>query len=354
VIEPVQQWFRRRFSDPQVVILAGFLLVFFAVIILFGGWIGPVLAAVVFAYLLDYPVELGMKLGMPRWLAVSLVFVVFLALLAAVLFGLLPILSHQISQFFTSIPMMVDEGQKLLMTLPAQYPELISVEQVNELSTAIRRSMTEFGQNALAQTLSWIPGLVTLLIYLILVPLLVLFMLKDKQELLLWFKGLLPREYGLSLKVWNNVDDQIANYVRGKFWEILIVGVATWVGFAVFGLEYAVLLAALVGISVLVPYIGATVVTIPVAIVAFFQFGWTAELAWVMGIYAVIQALDGNVLVPLLFSEVVNLHPIAIIVAVLFFGGLWGFWGVFFAIPLATLVKAVMDAWPREARSVQI
>jgi len=247
----------------------------------------------------------------------------------------------------------VDEGQKLLMTLPAQYPELISVEQIDELSTAIRRSMTQFGQNALSQTLSWIPGLVTLLIYLILVPLLVLFMLKDKQELLRWFKGLLPREYGLSLKVWNNVDDQIANYVRGKFWEILIVGVATWVGFAIFGLEYAVLLAALVGVSVLVPYIGATVVTIPVAIVAFFQFGWTTEFAWVMGIYAVIQALDGNVLVPLLFSEVVNLHPIAIIVAVLFFGGLWGFWGVFFAIPLATLVKAVMDAWPREARTVQ-
>jgi putative permease len=62
--------------------------------------------------------------------------------------------------------------------------------------------------------------------------------------------------------------------------------------------------------------------------------------------YGVIQALDGNVLVPLLFSEAVNLHPVAIIVAVLFFGGLWGVWGVFFAIPLATLVKAVLYAWP--------
>jgi putative permease len=65
-----------------------------------------------------------------------------------------------------------------------------------------------------------------------------------------------------------------------------------------------------------------------------------------MGAYLVIQALDGNVLVPLLFSEVVNLHPIAIIVAILVFGGLWGFWGVFFAIPLATLVQAVLKAWP--------
>jgi putative permease len=60
----------------------------------------------------------------------------------------------------------------------------------------------------------------------------------------------------------------------------------------------------------------------------------------------VLQALDGYLLVPLLFSEVVNLHPVAIIIAILVFGGLWGFWGVFFAIPLATLVNAVLHAWP--------
>ncbi|HAR07202.1 MAG TPA: AI-2E family transporter, partial [Cobetia sp.] len=62
-------------------------------------------------------------------------------------------------------------------------------------------------------------------------------------------------------------------------------------------------------------------------------------------------ALDGNVLVPLLFSEAVNLHPVAIILAVLFFGGIWGFWGVFFAIPLATLMKSLLYAWPRRARA---
>jgi putative permease len=65
-----------------------------------------------------------------------------------------------------------------------------------------------------------------------------------------------------------------------------------------------------------------------------------------LGAYGVIQLLDGNVLVPLLFSEAVNLHPVAIIVAVLFFGGIWGVWGVFFAIPLATLVSAIFSAWP--------
>jgi len=112
-------------------------------------------------------------------------------------------------------------------------------------------------------------------------------------------------------------------------------------------MPFTMLISMLVGFSVLIPYIGAAVVTIPVAIVAFIQFGFTAEFAWVMIAYGIIQLLDGNVLVPVLFSEVVSLHPVAIIVAVLVFGGIWGFWGVFFAIPLATLVNAVLRAWPR-------
>ena len=103
----------------------------------------------------------------------------------------------------------------------------------------------------------------------------------------------------------------------------------------------------LVGLSVVIPYIGATLVTIPVLLIAWFQWGWTSDFGWLALTYFVIQALDGNVLVPLLFSEVVNLHPVAIMVAILVFGGFWGFWGVFFAIPLATLVQAILVAWPR-------
>ena len=60
--------------------------------------------------------------------------------------------------------------------------------------------------------------------------------------------------------------------------------------------------------------------------------------------YGIIQIFDGNLLAPLLLSRVVNLHPVAIIIAILVFGGLWGIWGVFFAIPLATLVQAVLKA----------
>ena len=150
--------------------------------------------------------------------------------------------------------------------------------------------------------------------------------------------------------IWTEMDMQFANYVRGKAIEILIVGVASYGLFLWLGLNYAALLALLVGLSVLVPYVGATVVTIPVLLVGYMQWGLSNDFLWLFISYGVIQFLDGNLLVPILFSEVVNLHPVFIIVSVLLFGGIWGFWGVFFAIPLATLVKAVFNAWPRRAQ----
>ena len=142
------------------------------------------------------------------------------------------------------------------------------------------------------------------------------------------------------------MDDQMSNYVRGKVVEIIIVGGISYFCFAWLGLSYAALLGLLVGLSVIIPYIGAILVTIPVAAVGFIQWGLYESFYYVMVAYVVIQVLDGNVLVPLLFSEAVNLHPLAILLAVIFFGGIWGVPGVFFAIPLATLVKAVINAWP--------
>jgi putative permease len=261
-------------------------------------------------------------------------------------FGVVPLLSVQVTGFIKELPQVLSVTRETLMQLPEHYG-YISEKQVQDMADTMDREIASSGQQILTVSLASIPGLITLLVYLILVPLLVFFFLKDKALILSWFSSFLPQDRSLASRVWHDMDLQLGNYVRGKFWEILIVGSVTYVAFAILDLKYAILLAALVGVSVLVPYIGAAVVTVPVAIVAYFQFGWGTDFAIVLIVYGIIQALDGNVLVPLLFSEVVNLHPIAIIVSVLVFGGLWGFWGVFFAIPLATLVNAVLHAWPR-------
>jgi putative permease len=234
------------------------------------------------------------------------------------------------------------------MRLPERYPEIVTADQIQDLIGTIRTELAGFGQQVLSLSLASVVGFLTIVVYLILMPMLVFFFLKDRDLILAWFQQYLPRHQKIASTVWHDMDRQISNYVRGKFWEILVVWSASFATFSAFGLNYAMLLGVLVGLSVIIPFIGVTVVTLPVLLIAWFQWGWNADFIWLSVTYFVIQALDGNVLVPLLFSEVVNLHPVAIIVAILVFGGLWGFWGVFFAIPLATLVQAVISAWPRE------
>jgi len=345
MLEILKGWYRRYFSDPQAVMLLLILMIGFGIVLTFGHMLAPVLAAMVIAYLLEGVVRYLERHGVRRLRAVILVFGLFSAFMIFLLFGVIPLLSVQITQFLREVPRHLAVAQEQLLQLHQTY-SFISEQQVQEIMALLQKEIAATGQRILTLSLSSIPGLITLLVYLILVPMLVFFFLKDKSRILNWLTAFLPEERSLASSVWEEMDQQLGNYVRGKFWEIFIVGTVTWLAFAVLGLKYAILLAVLVGVSVLVPYIGAAVVTIPVAFVAYFQFGWGSDFAVAMIVYGIIQALDGNVLVPLLFSEVVNLHPVAIIVSVLFFGGLWGFWGVFFAIPLATLVNAVLCAWP--------
>jgi putative permease len=343
----IRKWFQRMLSDPQTVILVLLLVFGFVVVLTMGQMLAPLIAALVLSYLLDGIVVALQARGMPRLIAVVSVFVVFMLFLAFTLLGLLPRLSYQVTQLVNQLPSIIGKGQEAIMQLPTRYPDLFSEAQVQDIINTIRAELAGLGQRVVSVSIASVVGIITLLVYLVLVPVLVFFLLKDKQRIMDWTAGKLPRDRALSTRVWREVNGQIANYVRGKIWEILVVGSITHVTFVIMGLQYSVLLATLVGLSVVIPYIGAAVVTIPIAAIAFFQWGWSPEFWYILVAYGIIQALDGNVLVPLLFSEVVNLHPVAIIVAVLVFGGLWGFWGVFFAIPLATLVQAVLGAWPR-------
>lgn len=346
----LKNWFRKQFSNPQIVILILILLLGFGIVIGMGQMLAPALAALVIAYLLEAIVIRLEKMGLKRIFAVILVFSLFVAVLLLLVFGVIPLLSRQISQLIAQLPTYISKGQTLLLQLPDKYPEFVSEEQINSLLSTLGKEMAETGQSILASSIASLGSLLTLLIYLVLVPLLVFFFLKDKQKIIDWYQRFLPTERSLVSQIWKEVDAQIGNYVRGKVLEIFIVGATSFIVFSILRLEYALLLSTIVGFSVLIPYVGATVATIPVVIVAFFQWNWGADLLYVFIAYLIIQALDGNVLVPLLFSEVVNLHPVAIIIAILVFGGFWGVWGVFFAIPLATLVQAIIQAWPDETQ----
>ncbi len=343
-------WFDRYFADEEALLLTLLLISGLVVIVTMGTVLAPMIASVIIAFLMQGMVTRLNNLGSPHWLSVSITFLVLVVSLAAGLLVLLPVIWKQSVHLFSEIPRMLTEWQQLLLLLPEQYPALINAGQIEQLMSHAGQELGSLGQSILTFSLTSLPILLTILIYLVLVPILVFFFLKDREHISSWIAGFLPDERPLMAQVGQEMNQQIANYVRGKVIEILIVTVASYIAFALLGLNYTLLLALAVGLSVVIPYIGAALVTLPVMMIAFFQWGWGSEFFYLLLVYGIIQAVDGNVLVPLLFSEAVNLHPVAIILAVLVFGGLWGFWGVFFAIPLATLIKALLNAWPTRDR----
>lgn len=352
----LKSWIERYFSDEQALILLVVLVAGFAAIIFFGRMLAPFFTALVLAFLLQGVVNVLTRRGIPHLLAVIIVFLAFVSVLLTLAFILMPLIWNQLVGLVQESPRMFASGQVWLDELQARYPNLITPDQIQSWIGVAGREISQLGQRALTLSLASLGNVMSLIIYLVLVPILVFFMLKDREELVGFSLSLLPQKRALLARIWHEMDQQIANYIRGKAIEIVIVATVSFFTFAFFGLPYTALLAVIVGFSVLVPYIGATVATIPVAAVAGFHFGISEQFIYVLVAYGVLQALDGNVLAPVLFSETNNIHPVSIIVAVLFFGGIWGFWGVFFAIPLATLLKALVYAWPRreEQEDVQI
>ncbi|RUO81467.1 AI-2E family transporter [Idiomarina tyrosinivorans] len=350
--DALKTWCRRKFSDPNANTLLLLVIVGVLLIVFFGGLLAPILVAVALAYLLEWPVLRLMQVGIPRFSAVVITFTLFIGVAIALMLFLVPVVWQQSVNLIAELPDMFADLQVWLHKLPEMFPGFVDQGQINELLLAVKRRVMGLGEGILKSSLSSLVSVMALLVYLIVVPLLLFFMLKDRAVLLRHMSYLLPKNRQLIAQVGSEMNIQIMNYIRGKALEVAVVGVATFIVLISFDLRYAALLSVLVGLSVLIPYIGAAVVTLPVVLVALFQFGLTSDFVYVVLAYLVVQALDGNLLVPLLFSEAVNLNPVYIIAAVILFGGIWGFWGVFFAIPLASLVKAIITAWAGRALPV--
>ena len=339
-------WYQKRFSDPDAVTLFLLLLLGFITLYFFSHLVGPILVALVLAYLLEWPTQRLIRIGCPRSVATVVVLCLFIGIMLLLLIGLLPTILHQGLTLLREAPTMLSNIKEYIQKLPQAYPDLLDVSLVENLLGTLQERILKLVGTLVSASVTSLFNIVVLMIYLVLVPIMVFFMLKDKQTLLASVSRFLPRNRALTNQVWVEMNQQIINYIRGKIAHILTISLVNYLVFYFMGINYALLLGVGVGLSVLIPYVGAMMITIPVVVVALFQWGVSPDFAYLMLAYGIVQTLDANLLVPLLFSEAMNLHPIAIIIAVLIFGGLWGFWGVFFAIPLATLVKAVLHAWP--------
>ena len=346
MIKHLNNFFKRIFSNEETVIFA--LIIVFTLIIFsfFAAILTPFIVSIVAAYLL---VGLQKKIesyNVSETIAKILAFTIFIIIGAVMFVWLVPLLYGQLSNFIQDVPSYYMRFINYISTMPASFPGLVDSAQISVFFEAISAELSTIAPNLVNTSVSGIQSSLSMLLYVMIFPILVYFFFFDRKKIINGCIKIIPGDRVMLSRVWLEMDTQLSNYIRGKVLEIVIVGIAAAILFASFGLKYSALLAVLVGLSVLIPFVGAFAVTIPIFIIGLIQFGLGTQFYLLIGLYLLLQFLDGNLLVPIIFSEAVKLHPLVIILAVFVFGSMFGFWGVFFSIPLATFIKAVWNSWP--------
>lgn len=343
MISFLKNFFERYFYDDEQYAALFIISIILIILYFLGSILAPVLVSILIAYILNGLMTFLEDRGNSKTLALALTLFVF-SLFYLSIFLFLPFLSGQILNLVSDIPQIYESVNSFLSQQLANYS--ISSNQLDKVLADAFSYIPTLFQNALLQLNSGFAAVMNALLYLIIVPFLVFFLLKDRDVFMNYVKILLPKKRNLLSKIWDDINIQFYGYLRGKGLEMIIVALVTGLVFYFQGVNYSVILAILVGLSVLIPYVGAILVTIPVVLIGLFQWGLDSNFYIFLTSYIVIQALDGNVLMPLLLGREVKLHPVLIITAVLIFGGIWGFWGLLLAIPIATFLRAILIAWP--------
>lgn len=334
------------FKEEQYAALV-LLLIALVLIYFIGSLITPFFIALLIAYLLNGAMAFFGSKGASKRTSLFLAFIIFTAFYVSI-FMLLPLITSQIGSLINELPAIANYVEKLAQNLLKAYPEIFSQSQVDGLAGSITSFFPTIAEQILIQMNAGFSAMMNALIYIILIPFFVFFFLKDKNEMIEYATYFLPKNSQLLSTLWSDLNIQLFGYIRGKALEMIIVGFITSLVFAFIGVNYSILLGIMVGLSVLVPLFGAIIVTIPVVAIGLFQYGLESTFFIFLASYLIIQTLDGNFLFPLLLGREVNLHPVLIILAILIFGGIWGFWGLLLAVPIATFIRAILRAWPKK------
>lgn len=335
---------RSAAGSPAFLLLVH-ILVLLGITLFFADVLLPAFLALCGAYVLERPVLWLQRLPMPRGYAVALTMLALIALLWWLLAMLLPLVWQQGQAFWLALPELAATGRLYLDQFWLAQPGWLSERQLTLLLQRLEGQSLNFLNTILASSLTGVAGVFYLLVYLVLLPMMMFFLLKDKTALLTGLQQQFPASSALLKPVWQKLDHQLLGYIQGKLLELVLLALSCYLLFSLFALPYALLLALLVGLSVFIPYLGIAVVTVPVVLVTISQWGLSSSSSWILFSYLLLQLLDAYILVPWLFGRVVDINPFYIMLAVLVFGGLFGFWGVVLAIPLASLLKVLLQAF---------
>lgn len=328
------------------VVLTGWLLYLLAPVLT------PFLIAGLLAYLGDPIVDRLEKFRIKnfspsRTFAVIIVFGIMVIVGLVLLLILIPLIENQLAAFVRVFPEFITWLQQTLLPRLAEIfdfdPAIINLEfikqqvmgnwqDIGSVAGKIFMKITQSGQ-----------AIFLWLAYLLLIPVVTFYLLRDWDHLLKSFRALLPRKHApLIGKLATECDDVLSEFLRGQLLVMLSLGIIYTVGLWIAGLEFALLIGMLAGLVSFVPYLGFVVGIIVAGIAALVQYNDVIHLVYVVLVFGVGQALEGMVLSPWLVGDRIGLHPVAVIFAVMAGGQLFGFFGVLLALPVAAVIVVLL------------
>jgi len=315
----------------------------------------PFVIAVVISYILNPAVNYGQRRGLTRAQAIAVTYLVLVVVATVVLVFVIPVLVNEVNRLTDNIPQYISQMQQGIGHLERLYeaadiPTAVR-DTVNQTVEHFLLTLEERLTGVLSGIMVGVGGFFSSLFYLLLGNLLAIYVLKDSREMYRSFEQLFPAPYRPAvLRFLTDVNRVISGFVHGRLIISAGVGVLATVVLAIFGIRFYLMLGIIAGLTNLIPYFGPFIGAVPAVLLASFQsVGLVVQVAI---LYVLIQQFDGFILSPRIMARTTGLHPLGVVFAVLAFGSLFGWWGLFFGVPLGATVKVCFDhllRWVRAA-----
>jgi len=316
--------------------------VFFFLLWALGQVILPFIVGGAIAYFLDPVADRLERMGLSRVMATVVIFVILIAVVILSMLVIIPTLVQQTNDLVQSAP---DLFNQLRSWLTERFPEVIDeTSPVRQSLASIGETIQARGGELLQQLLSSAAGVMNLLVFLVVVPVVAFYMLLDWDRMIARIDELLPRDHAPTIRhLAGEIDRTLASFVRGQGTVCLILGTFYAVALMVVGLQFGLVVGLVAGLLTFIPYVGALVGGALSVGLALFQFwgDWWLILI-VAAIFQVGQMVEGNILTPKLVGSSVGLHPVWLIFALSAFGTVFGFVGMLVAVPVAAAIGVLV------------
>ncbi|MGE4271544.1 MAG: AI-2E family transporter [Desulfitobacterium sp.] len=303
--------------------------------------LSPFILAFILAYLLEPVVGSLVKRGAGRKLAIAIVFVGILVSISLLVFFIIPMLYIELSKLTLVLPSTLQTFEQLIQDFRTNFRATGLPNQVVSILDEHLGEGESFLVNWLEEFLDNLPQLLTSMSFLILSPVIAIYLLADWKRLQIGFLRIVPQRQRVSWqRVIQDISHVVRSFIRGNLTVAIIVGILSGVGVKLMGMDYALLIGVICGVFDLIPYFGPLIGAVPAVLLGLIESPFMAIKVAI--VILIVQQLEGSIISPKLMGDSVGLHPLWIIFALLAGGEIAGFWGMLFSVPIAAIIRVLI------------